>query len=256
MDAVGNQFLGMAGIDGWIFAGLTGAALLSAFISAVAGAAGGLILLGIMSLVFPPVLLIPLHTIVQLGASSAMVAIHWRYIMRAILPPFAIGAIVGAAIGGRVFIDLPESVLQLILGVSILVLGWAPRIARFGPERGRFLFVGFLTTFLGVFISATGTLAAAFTAAAAPDRRNHIATLGAVMGIVHIAKIVAFAVIGIGFGAYAPLLAAMIAVSYGGTWAAKLALDRIPERQFRLTFQVILTALALRLIWIAVEPSF
>ena len=227
MDGASEQFLGMAGVDAWIFAGLSGAAMATTFISSVAGAAGGLILLAIMALVFPPVLLIPLHTIVQLGASTAMVAIHRRYIMRFTLLPFAVGAVIGAAIGGRIFISLPESTLQVILGVSILVLAWIPRIARFGPERGRFVFVGFLTTFLGVFISATGTLLATFTVAVAPDRRNHIGTLGALMCIVHVCKIVAFTVIGVEFGSYAPLMAMMIALAYAGTWLAKLALERI-----------------------------
>ncbi len=241
----------MAGINSWIFAGLSGAALVTAFISSVSGAAGGLILLATMALVFPPVLLIPLHTIVQLGASTAMVAAHWRHLMRDTVLPFALGAIIGAAMGGRIFISLPESVLQAILGVSILVLAWVPRIARFGPERGRFVFVGFLTTFLGVFISATGTLLATFTAAVAPDRRNHIGTLGGLMCIVHVSKLAAFGVLGVEFGSYAPLMATMIALSFAGTWLAKLALERIPERLFRITFQIILTVLALRLIWIA-----
>ena len=71
------------------------------------------------------------------------------------------------------------------------------------------------------------------------------------MSIVHIAKLVAFGILGVGFGSYAPLMAAMIATSIAGTWLGKMALDRIPERLFRITFQAILTVLALRLIWIA-----
>jgi uncharacterized membrane protein YfcA len=241
----------MAGIDLWIFAGLAVAALATAFISAVSGTAGGLILLAILAFVFPPVLLIPVHTIVQLGAAGSMLVSRWRYLMRETLLPFTLGAIIGAAIGGWIFVSLPQSTLQVILGVSILILAWIPQIARFGPERGRFVVVGFVTTFLGVFISATGTLLATFTAAVAPDRRNHIATVGGLMCIVHVAKIVAFGILGVGFGSYAPLMAAMIATSIIGTWLGKMVLDRIPERLFRIAFQIILTVLALRLIWIA-----
>ena len=46
-------------------------------------------------------------------------------------------------------------------------------------------------------------------------------------------------------------MATMIALSFAGTWLAKLALERIAERLFRIAFQIILTVLALRLIWIA-----
>ncbi len=98
---------------------------------------------------------------------------------------------------------------------------------------------------------ATGTLLATFTAAVAPNRRNHIGTLGGLMSIVHVCKLAAFGVLGVEFGSYAPLMATMIALSFAGTWLAKLALERIPERLFRITFQIILTVLALRLIWIA-----
>ena len=251
MDGASGQFPGMAGIGPWIFVGLCAAALLTTFIAAVSGTAGGLILLAIMAFVFPPALLIPVHTIVQLGVSISITASRWRYLMRDTVLPFTLGSAVGAALAGRIFISLPQSTLQMVVGVSILVLAWAPRIARFGPDRGRFVFVGFVVTFLGVFISATGTLLASFTAAVAPDRRNHIATVSALMAIAHIAKPAAFGVLGIGFGAYAPLMAAMFATSILGTWLGSLALDRIPERLFRIGFQVILTLLALRLIWVA-----
>ena len=243
----------MVGIDEWTFLGLSLAAMGTAFIAAIVGTAGGLILIAVMAFVFPPALLIPMHTVVQLGAAASMAISRWRYLMRDMILPFTIGTAIGAAIGGRIFVSLPESVLLLGLGISILVLAWVPKIAQFGPERGRFVFVGFIVTFLGIFISATGTLLAAFTAAIAPDRRNHIATLGGLMSIVHIAKLAAFAMLGVSFGNYGPLIAAMIVTSFVGTYIGKYALDRISERIFRIAIQVMLTLLSLRLIWVAVE---
>lgn len=253
MNIADGNFLGMIGIDAWVFAGLSAAAMGTAFIAAIVGTAGGLILIAVMAFVFPPALLIPVHTVVQLGAAASMAISRWRYLMRDMVLPFTIGTAVGAAIGGRIFVSLPESVLLLALGVSILLLAWVPKLAQFGPARGRFVFIGFVVTFLGIFISATGTLLAAFTAAIAPDRRNHIATLGGLMTIVHIAKLAAFGLLGVSFGEYWPLIAAMIATSFIGTYIGKFALDRIPERIFRIAIQTMLTVLALRLIWVAVE---
>jgi uncharacterized membrane protein YfcA len=173
--------------------------------------------------------------------------------MRETVLPFTIGTVIGAAIGGQIFVSLPENLLLLALGVSILALAWVPKIARFGPERGRFAFMGFVVTFLGIFISATGTLLASFTVAIAPDRRNHIATLGALMSVVHIAKLAAFILLGVSFGNYVPLIAAMIVTSFIGTWIGKYALDIVPERLFRIAIQTMLTLMALRLIWVALE---
>jgi len=256
MDPADGVFLGMVGINVWSFIGLNGAAFLGAFVASIAGTAGGLILLALMAMVFPPALLIPVHTIVQLGAAASLGLSRWRYMVWNWMLPFTVGTALGAAIGGRVFIGLSESVLLFILGISILVLCWVPSIARFGPEKGRFVFVGFVVTFLGVFISATGTLLAAFTAAAAPDRRNHIASVGILMSIVHIAKLMAFGLLGISFGSYIPLIATMIATSFLGTWVGKRVMDLIPERAFRIGFQVILTVLGLRLILLAADASF
>ena len=253
MELADGQFLGMAGISAWSFVGLSLAAMGTACIAAIIGTAGGLILIAVMAFVFPPALLIPIHTVVQLGAAGSMAVSRWRYLMRETVLPFTIGTVIGAAIGGRIFVSLPESTLQLALGISILVLAWVPKLAQFGPERGRFAFIGFVVTFLGIFISATGTLLATFTSAIAPDRRNHIATLGALMSLVHIAKLVAFVALGVSFGHYVPLIAAMIATSFIGTWIGKQALDIMPERIFRIAIQAMLTVMALRLIWIAVE---
>ena len=71
--------------------------------------------------------------------------------------------------------------LEFILGGFILLVTWMPKLGRFGAERGRFGVLGFVTTFLGVFVSATGTLLAPFIAASTPDRRVHVATMGALM---------------------------------------------------------------------------
>ena len=60
-------FLGVPDVDGLIFFGLSVASLFTAFIVAVTGSAGGLLLLGTLALVFPPAVLIPIHTVVLVG---------------------------------------------------------------------------------------------------------------------------------------------------------------------------------------------
>ena len=43
----------------------------------------------------------------------------------------------------------------------------------------------------------------------------------------------------------------MIAAAGLGNWVGGRVLNRIPERRFRIVFQVLLSALALRLVWSA-----
>jgi uncharacterized protein len=235
-----------------LFAGLTAASFVSAFISVFTGAAGGVLLLALMAMVVPPSVVIPVHTVVMLGTGAARTLIMWRHVMRGTLLPFVIGSAIGAAAGAKVFVALPITHLQAILGAFVLLVTWLPKLGRIGAEGGRFAFLGFGTTFLGVFVSATGTLLAQFVASAAPNRYNHAATLGALMLIAHIAKLVAFGFIGFAIGSFVPLMAAMILTGALGNWLGELALDYTSEVRFRLILQLVLTALGLRLIWMAV----
>ena len=82
------DFLGTPGV-GWVtFAGLMLASLVTCFIGVFTGAAGGIVLLGLMATVMPPLALIPVHTVVMLGSGVTRTMIMWRHVMRpAVLPP-------------------------------------------------------------------------------------------------------------------------------------------------------------------------
>ncbi|MDX1485867.1 MAG: sulfite exporter TauE/SafE family protein [Alphaproteobacteria bacterium] len=248
-------FLGMPGVDLWIFIGLAAASFVTTLWGVTTGAAGGLLLLAIMALVFPPIVLVPMHTLVQLGGNVGRIILMRSYIMTTVLWPFLIGSVIGGVAGAQIFVSLPAGLLQGIIACFILFALWLPKVGSFGPERGRFAFIGFLATFLGVFVSATGTLVTPFMAAASPDRRNYVATFGAVMTIVHAAKVLAFALAGVAMAAYAPLIIAMISTTVVATMIGRRLLDRVPEKLFRLILKVILTLLALRLFWVALSES-
>ena len=238
-----------------LFASLTFASFATAFIGVFTGTAGGLILLAIMATVMPPAALIPIHTVIQLGSGVTRTLIMWRYVMRSTVLPFMAGTAIGAAAGAQVFVSLPPSTLQIILAIFILVVTWLPKLGRIGAERGRFAALGFAATFLGVFVSATGTIVAPFVASMAPDRRNHAATLGALMSFVHIAKMIAFGVIGVSIGSYAWLMLAMIITGAIGNALGEVALNHVTEQRFRLILQLVLSALALSLLFNALRGA-
>jgi uncharacterized protein len=249
------HFLSAPDIGPLLFLGLSMASFAAAFFGVFTGAAGGLILLATMALVMPAPMLVPVHTVVMLGTGATRTMIMWRFIMQKTILPYIIGAAAGAALGAKMYVALPTSILLGILGAFILVVTWMPALGRLGAERGRFVVLGFVTTFLGIFVSATGTILAPFVASAAPDRRNHSATLGVLMLTTHVAKLIAFGILGFAIGPFMPLAAAMIAASTAGNWAGKVALHRTSEGRFRLVFQLVLTAMALRLLWGAAKAA-
>lgn len=248
-------FLGMPGVDGWLLLGLSAASLVTTFLSVAMAVGGGLMLLAILAMFFPPAVVIPVHTLVQLGVGTSRVLLMWPYILMSTLLPFTVGAGIGAAAGAQIFITLPASLLYGILSVFIVTVTWLPNLGLLGPERGRFALLGGGATFLGIFVSATGTLVSPFVAAASPDRRNHSATLAALMTIVHIMKIIAFGALGVGLGAYLPLVVAMIATAALGSWAGRAALDAMREHWYRTVFKVVMTGFGLRLMWVAAREA-
>src|SRR3954469_5258235 len=132
------DFLGTPGIDAMTFGGLMVASLVTSFIGVFTGAAGGIVLLGLMATVMPPLALIPVHTVVMLGSGATRTMIMWRHVMRPAVLPFIIGSVVGAAVGARVFVALTTVWLEFILGAFILLVTWMPKLGRFGAERSRF----------------------------------------------------------------------------------------------------------------------
>ena len=248
-----TNFLGTPDTSLWLFLGLTAASFFASYFSIVAGTAGGLLLLVLMASFYPPAVLIPMHTLIQLGGGLSRMVSMREWVLRQTVLPFTIGCIAGAVLGGYIFVSLPQALLMGVLGAFVLLITWAPQLGRFGPERGRFALLGFGVTVLGVFVSATGTIVGPFIAAASPDRRNHVATMAALMAITHIAKMGAFIWVGFALGAFVPLIAAMIATGILGNWVGEHTLARMKEDWFRVGFKIVMTLLALRLIWVAVR---
>ncbi|MFM1815924.1 MAG: hypothetical protein RLZ98_2619, partial [Pseudomonadota bacterium] len=167
------------------------------------------------------------------------------------LLPFVIGAVIGAALGARIFVEIPTSALRVMMAVFVLVVIWLPEFGRMGAEAWRFGVIGFLATFIGVFVSATGSLVSPIVAAASPDRRNFAATVATLMTMTHILKIIAFGVLGVAIGTYLPLIAAMIAGTIAANYLGRFTMERMKEYSFRLLFKIIMTILALRLLYLA-----
>lgn len=246
-----TQFLGVPDIDALVFAGLAAASFCTACFGMLTGAGGGPILLALMAMVMPPAVLIPVHTVVQLGVGSSRAVVLWRFIMRPTVWPFLIGSVLGAAVAAPVFVNLPTAVLQGIIGAFILAVAWMPAIGRIGPDKGRFTVLGFVMTFLAMFVSSTGSLLAPFVASIAPDRRVYAATTAFLMSMSHVIKLVVFGAMGFAIGAYLPLMAAMVGTAFVGNLVGRHLLLRMPERAFRVVLKALMTALALRLLWIA-----
>ena len=106
--------------------GLVALSFFTSALTAAVGIGGGVVLLAVMASFLPPLVVLPVHGIVQLGSTSGRAAvmrahIHWR-----IAGYFFLGSIVGVVLAAKVFIALPVGVLQALLGLFVLYAVWAP----------------------------------------------------------------------------------------------------------------------------------
>jgi uncharacterized membrane protein YfcA len=235
---------------GWA-AALIAASFVTAAISAAFGIGGGVAMLAVMLAVLPPAVVLPIHGVVQAGSNAGRVVTLRRNVQGSMLGWFTVGTLVGIAAASLVLVALPTATLQIILGVFILWTVWGPRLtARTIPDRA-FLLVGAGASFCTMFVGATGPMVAAFWDVKRMGKLGVVATHSACMVVQHAAKVLAFGVLGFAFSEWLAMIVAMLVAGQIGTQVGAHILSRLPERVFEISFKLILTGLALRLLWSA-----
>lgn len=237
----------------WI---LVATSFFGSFISTAAGIGGGVTMLAVMAQVMPPLALIPVHGLVQLGSNASRLTVMFKHIDWRFLGWFFLGGLVGAAVGVKVVIALPTSILQVVLALFILYSIWGPMPKKMRPSRVGLIAGGGVTTLASLFVGASGPLAMVIVKAFEYDRFAKVGTFSGVMVIQHGLKAIVFGVIGFAFVPYLPLVAFMVLAGFIGTLVGKRVLLQQNENNFGKILNVILTLLALRLLWQAGEGYF
>lgn len=226
---------------------------LTSFMTAALGIGGGVMLLAVMASVMPVSALIPVHGLVQLGSNGNRALMTRRHIDWHMLKFFSIGAVMGATVASVVVVQLPLMIIQLAVAGFILFLVWGPKPRNRDMSNTGRMTAGAFTTFITMFVGATGPLVAGFVHRNAYDKLQLTSTFAACMTFQHSLKALVFSAVGFAFWQWLPLTILMIASGAGGTWIGLKVLNRIPAEKFRLAFKVIVTLLAIRLLWQAFQ---
>lgn len=224
------------------------AAFLTATLSGFLGMGGGILLLTVMATYFPPAVLIPLHGAVQLVSNSVRLAMSWRDVSWTILLPMVAGSVVGVVVGSQVVVNLPESGYQFVMGLFILIMTWLPPLKSAPRIRGKFFWLGGISTALSLIVGATGPLLAPFFLKEGLKKETIIATKAGGQAATHLLKVGFFSLVGFELGKYGLLFAGMVVAVTLGTWCGKLLLGRVSERMFIILFKVLITILAGRMV--------
>ncbi|MBM3533467.1 MAG: hypothetical protein FJX60_10585 [Alphaproteobacteria bacterium] len=230
---------------------LVAAAFLVGFGNAILGSTGGL-LLATMASILPPPLVVPAHAVLEALRNGSA----WYRLRRS----FSLQIVVAAGFGSLLAIGLvapfasvvPAHVQAILIGAFLIWACWWP-----APDPGRrFPFrlplASSLTGASSVFLGETGPLLRPFIADEPVDPNLVPGTVNAVAAIQHGLKVLAFAVLG---AAYLPLLPLLVAMVVAGALGMALAARfriRLPVVLASLLIRLVVTALALRLLAIAV----
>jgi len=249
------DILNPPGLSAEFSAFLIGLSFLTSAITAAFGVGGGLVLLVVMATGIPVAALIPVHGLVQLGSNTGRAVLLFRDINWRFVGLLAAGTIVGAAIGGYFVITLPDNVLRLVIAGFVLWTVWGniPKLNMASPAV--VIPAGVIAAILTMFIGASGPFVAAIMVAQKFVRQTTVATHAASMVMHHLLKVIVFGLLGFAFAPWLPFIAAMIATGFVGTFLGVRLLKGFSEDRFRLAFKILLTLLALNLIWSVVAQS-
>jgi uncharacterized membrane protein YfcA len=226
------------------------ACFVTATISGILGMAGGVTLLGVMTALLPPPVVVPLHGIVQLASNWTRTWAFRRHVYWPIFFAFMGPAVLGVVIAANIWADLKLTWFRAWIGAFILLfLLWRrykPKLRD--PPIWSYAALGLVAGLLAIFVGATGPFLAPFFLREDFENEQVIATKAVCQTWLHLLKIPAFLALSFDYSPYAGILAGLVVAVIGGTYFGKHLLSRISKERFVFWFQIVLAALAVYLI--------
>lgn len=230
---------------------LTACSFIGSLLTAALGVGGGAFLITVMAGTLPPLALIPLHGIVQMGSNASRLVHSHKHLKRPVIAYFALGAVLASLVAIYLLGVIDPAIIPPLVALFILWLTWGPMPAiGLGKSPLGLFFGGLLTTLATMIVGATGPLVSAWLGRAGVDKWVYTANFSACMTLQHLLKIAVFGFAGFAFFEWVPLLGLMLIAGYAGTRAGLVILGKLPEERFKTVFKWVLTILACRILWL------
>ena len=224
----------------------------AALISGVTGMAGGTLLLSVLLLFYDPILSIALHGILQVVANCSRVFVFLSSVSWTHVGWFVVLVIPGAFLGGAVADMFNPDILKMILSLLILWVAWKSKSQSEHAVSAPYTMMplGLVGGFLGMIIGVTGPLLAPFFLKAGLLKETFIATKAVCQFFVQMVKVAIFAtMLGVDYTSMATELIVLSLFLILGTIIAGKVLKRISGDRFKQIVSVVLSLIALRLLW-------
>lgn len=227
---------------------LAGLSITAAVVSTVAGMGGGIVLLASTTFILPISSVIPLNGVFILGSMVSRVWHFYPHINWKVTLPFAIGSLLGAALGAQTFSLMSEFMISLALSITIIAIVWSPSVKAKISVPYPYVWIGGLHTWLSAVTGLGGLLQGIMLRSQFP-REMIIATIAASMLSMSLLKTAGYLWVGFDYRPYLTAIVLCIGCGFIGTWLGKRCLSLVSEAQFRFLLRWLLTLFALRLFW-------
>lgn len=231
-------------------------AFFTATISGAMGFLGGTILLSVMAQVVSVQVLVPLHGAVQFWSNGSRVLFLLKHVNWKIFFQYSIGLVIGSFLAFKYLVSIDEGIYNLVLGIFIITVTLMPKPKKGIRFKGKWFTVGFVSSFMGLFMGAVGTFVGAMFLSEPFEKRVLVATQAMCQTLLHFSKIIVFTFIGFKLLDWWPLLALMIMTTTLGSMVGVRILEKVPQELFIKILKTLVVLLALKLVYNGVMNLF
>tara|TARA_E500000081_G_scaffold145554_1_gene167555 strand:+ start:127 stop:858 length:732 start_codon:yes stop_codon:yes gene_type:complete len=232
---------------------LTTLSFFTALMTSLAGAGGGTVLLAAMLQFMNPAEAIPVHGVIQFTSNLTRTWLLKKFLNWSIVLRFTALLPVGVYIGLQIFQNIDANNIKNLIGMFILlaiIFQNLKFINKFFLPDYAYYFIGLFTGILNILVGVIAPLLAVILKQSISEKKSIVGTLGYFGLIGNLLKIIGFTLIGFSFYEYIDTFLMIIPATLIGSRVGQLLLNKISNKIFTIIFQIILIALAIRLLFI------
>jgi uncharacterized membrane protein YfcA len=217
-------------------------------VSGLTGLAGGAMLLGVLTLIYPPELALPFHSYTAFVSNLTRIFFYSKTIFKPVVWRYSLLIIPGTYLGGKVFDVSPPGMSEMIIGFMIIIgiYGLPFKFKNISFSLNGFIILGFFTGILGMLGGAVGPMLNPFFNKIHLNREQMISTKSACQLVLHCSRISTFMLLmSFDFRLYEKELILIASASMLGIFAATKIASKVSDQKINKTINVILVLIAI-----------
>jgi uncharacterized membrane protein YfcA len=233
----------------WLLLLLIIGTIFTSTLSALFGLAGGTLLFAMLSWALDAKQAIPLHSGIQLVSNSARLIAYIKSVEWKIVGLFSILLLPGAYLGGMFYGLFNPNITELLVACFILATILFPFGNKQDTKSWMFIFLGFLSSFLGMIVAVTGPFISSFFVLNNINKERMLATKSVCQGMTQLVKILAFSTtVDFDFSQHYTLMFILGLATLIGTFFGSQLIKKIQDHHYNLLNNWLLGVIAISMI--------